>query len=75
MSKVVQNMSKILIVIGAVLIIVGIFASSQGPLSWLGKLPGDISVKGDGYAFYFPLMTSLLISVIISFILYLFSQK
>lgn len=40
-------------------------------LGWLGRLPGDISWKGNGFSFYFPLATSIVVSVVISLLLYL----
>ena len=45
------------------------------PLAWLGHLPGDITFKGKNVTFYFPLATSLLISVILSLILWLINHK
>jgi hypothetical protein len=42
-------------------------------LSWFGKLPGDISIKRENFSFYFPLGTSLLISVILSLLFYFLS--
>lgn len=42
--------------------------------SWLGRLPGDISIKRDNFSFHFPLMTCLLISAILSFIMWLFRR-
>ncbi|MEN3028192.1 MAG: DUF2905 domain-containing protein [Aquificaceae bacterium] len=63
--------------IGKVLIIVGIFVVVLGfllilfeklPLG-LGKLPGDITIKKDGFTFYFPLATSLVLSIVLSLLL------
>ncbi|MHB1285164.1 MAG: DUF2905 domain-containing protein [Leptospirales bacterium] len=46
----------------------------KGVFSVLGHLPGDIVVDRPGFKFYFPLATSLLVSVVISFLFYLFSR-
>jgi len=47
-----------------------------GPLlGWLGKLPGDILIKRDHVTFYFPLATSLLISLVVSLLLYFLSRR
>lgn len=62
-------MSKWLIVLGVILVAAGLlwpFVSKLG----LGRLPGDILVRRDGFTFYFPLMTSLVISVVVSIIIW-----
>ena len=64
---------------GLVLLLADKSAGSGGPLSewfgWVGKLPGDISVKRDGFSFYFPLTTSILISVVLSLLVYFLSKR
>jgi hypothetical protein len=61
----------ILILFGAIFVIAGIFLYAGGNLSWLGKLPGDIRIVKPGYRIYFPIATSLVISIILSVIFYL----
>ena len=63
-----------LILVGVVLILIGIAFQFQDKLPFLGKLPGDISVKRENFSFYFPLTTSILLSIIISLGLYLFRK-
>jgi len=66
-------MSRALIVFGMVLIAAGVlwpFISRLG----LGRLPGDIAIERPGFLFYFPLMTSLIISVVLSIILRLVNR-
>ncbi|HET8579880.1 MAG TPA: DUF2905 domain-containing protein [Nitrospiraceae bacterium] len=63
----------ILALIGALLIVVGKLPNLGGGVGWLGKLPGDILIKRDNFSFYFPLATSVLISVVVSLLLYLLS--
>ena len=58
---------------GALLIWMGKLPSLGGGSGWLGKLPGDILIKRDNFTFYFPLTTSVLISVVVSLLLYLLS--
>jgi Protein of unknown function (DUF2905) len=65
---------KTLIYIGIVLIIVGAIFSLAGKIPWLGNLPGDIYIQRGRFTFYFPLATCLLISVIITLVLYLFRR-
>jgi len=61
---------KTLILFGIILVAVGVVFSLVGKLPWLGHLPGDIYIQRERYAFYFPLTTCLLISAIISLVLY-----
>ncbi len=42
-----------------------------GPFGWLGRLPGDISIKRENFSFYFPFTTSILISLVLSLLWYL----
>jgi Protein of unknown function (DUF2905) len=65
---------KILILIGLLLISVGLFWLWGIKLPFLGKLPGDFSFRKAGVTFYFPLTTCLLISLIVTFLLWLFRR-
>ena len=65
---------KSLIILGLIIAAIGVIFSLAGKLPWLGRLPGDIYIKRENYSFYFPLATSILISVILSFILWLFRR-
>ncbi len=66
-------MSRALILFGLVLVVVGLLWPYIGKLG-LGRLPGDIVVERPGYSFYFPLMTSLLLSVVVSLVLWLVNR-
>jgi hypothetical protein len=69
------EVGKFIIVLGAALIVVGLIVVALG--RWnipIGHLPGDISYRGKNFAFYFPLGTSILISVILSLVFYFFSR-
>lgn len=66
---------KVLIALGIILIIIGILFIYKISIPFLGKLPGDISVKGDSYQIYFPITTSIILSIIISFLIYIFSKS
>ena len=60
------SMGKTLIILGVILIVIGL-AFTYGPkIPWLGKLPGDISIKKDNFCFYFPITTSIIISIILT---------
>jgi len=65
------GMGKSLIIIGLVIVAVGVILSLVGKVPWIGKLPGDIYIKRENFTFYFPLATSIIISIILSLILWL----
>jgi hypothetical protein len=65
------GIGKSLIVIGLIIAAFGVILMLSGKIPWLGKLPGDIYLKKQHFTFYFPLATSILISVILSLILWL----
>jgi len=64
------GLGKILIYLGLMLIVIGVILTLAGKLPWLGRLPGDIAIERDNFSFYFPIATSILVSVIISLVLY-----
>ncbi len=66
---------KGLIIIGIVILMAGLFMTYGPRIPYLGRLPGDIYYKKDTFVFYFPLATSIVISVIISLVLYLLSRR
>ena len=71
-------MGKLFITLGVLLIFVGliILYKDKVPLiKYLGKLPGDIAIEKENFKFYFPLVTSLLLSLIFSFLLWLFKSR
>jgi len=69
-----SGLGRSLIILGLVIILVGFVVSLAGKLPWLGRLPGDISIKRENFSFYFPLATCLLISALISLIMWLFRR-
>jgi hypothetical protein len=68
------SLGKSLIIIGLIIAVVGVILTLAGRIPWLGRLPGDIYVKRENFTFYFPLATSIIISIILSFILWLFRK-
>jgi membrane protein implicated in regulation of membrane protease activity len=58
-----------LIITGILLLIIGVLANS-GLLSWFGRLPGDIRIERDNVRFYFPIVTMIVISIVLSLIFY-----
>ncbi len=63
-----SDIGRLLIGMGVVLIIFGLFVSV------VGKLPGDIVIKRENFTFYFPLATSILLSIVLSLLFYLFTK-
>ncbi len=68
------EMAKIIIVIGIVLVLIGLTILFLQKVPFLGKLPGDILIKKENFTFYFPLSTSIVVSIIVCLILYLISK-
>lgn len=65
------DVGKLLIVLGAVLLLAGVVFTVLGKTNLpLGHLPGDIVYRGKNTTFYFPLATSVLVSVVLSLVLY-----
>jgi hypothetical protein len=70
-----SGMGKLLIVLGGLLIITGAAIVLVGKIPWLGRLPGDIYIERRNFTLVVPLATSVLVSVILSLVLYLFSRR
>ena len=69
-------MGRLLLIAGGVLIVVGIVVMLAERLGiHLGSLPGDVRVEGKRGSFYFPIVTCLLISAILSLILWLLNRR
>jgi hypothetical protein len=66
-------MAKWLITIGIILIALGVLWPVLAKLG-LGNLPGDIRLERKGYTFYFPLTTSIVVSIVITVILWIFRR-
>jgi Protein of unknown function (DUF2905) len=69
-----SDLGRVLIVIGVILVIVGAGFLLAPKIPWLGHLPGDISYKRGNFRFYAPLGTCILISIILTLIMYLFRR-
>jgi hypothetical protein len=65
------GIGKLLIVAGIVLVALGLLFQLGARLPWLGRLPGDFAIEREHFRFYFPLTTSILISVALSLVLWL----
>ena len=69
------DIGKMLIIFGVAAIVIGGILVLSGKVPWLGRLPGDILVQKKNFTFYFPLATSILISVLLTLIFWLIKKR
>ena len=70
-----MGVGKALIVLGLAIAAVGVLIVLAGRVPWLGRLPGDIHIERGSWSFYFPLTTSILVSIVLSIVLYLIGRR
>jgi hypothetical protein len=70
-----SHLGKLLIAIGLLIAGIGCALLLAGKIPWLGKLPGDIIYRGKNVSAYVPLMTSLIVSVILTLILWFINRR
>ncbi len=73
-----EEIGKTFVLLGALLLLIGfilVLISKFGSSIPLGKLPGDILIKRDNFVFYFPIGTSILLSVLLSLLFFLLTRK
>jgi len=68
------QLGKLLIIAGGVIFLIGILLYWHEKIPWLGKLPGDIIIKRKNFSFYFPIVTCLVISLLVSLLLFLINR-
>jgi len=69
------EIGKLLLFLGLLFIVIGAIFMFSGKIPWLGKLPGDIIIRRKNFTFYFPLATSIIISIILTLIFWLLGRK
>lgn len=69
-----NELGKTLIVAGILLVAIGLLLTFGGKLNFLGKLPGDFRIERENFSFYFPLGTCLLISLLLSLVVWIFRR-
>ncbi len=72
LGKVLLGFGLLMVILGGILLIAG---NLSGKVPWLGRLPGDIYVQRNNWKFYFPLTTSILISIVLTLVLWLFGRR
>lgn len=70
-----QELGRGLILLGVLLIVIGGLFLLAGKIPWLGRLPGDIVIERKNFSFYFPLATSVILSVVLSLLFWLFTRR
>lgn len=70
-----SGIGKMLILFGSIMLIFGILLVFANKIPYFGKLPGDIHVQRKNFTFYFPFATSIMLSIILSLIFWLFRHK
>ncbi len=63
------SLGKILLIFGGVIIVVGLLFIFAQHIPFFGKLPGDIFIKNDNFSFYFPIVTFLIVSIVLTIII------
>lgn len=69
-----QELGRVIIILGIVLVVLGSSIWFFGKLPFLGKLPGDIYIQKDNFSFYVPITTAILISILFSIVLTIVSN-
>jgi len=73
LGKLFLGIGSFIVLMGLLLVLADRIPAVGSLIGWFGKLPGDISIRRDNFSFSFPLATSLLLSVILSLLFYIFS--
>ena len=68
------EIGKILILLGIALVLLGLALWSGVGTGWLGRLPGDIRIEREHSAFYFPIVTCIILSIVLSLLFSLFRR-
>jgi hypothetical protein len=71
----VNELGKLLIVFGVLLTLAGVALVAVERVPWLGRLPGDIHIERGNWSFHFPIVTSLLLSVLLTLVFYFIGRR
>jgi hypothetical protein len=71
----VNDLGKMLVGFGLLIALAGVVLVLVGRVPWIGRLPGDIHIQRGNFSFYFPLATSLLLSVVLTLLLYVVGRR
>jgi hypothetical protein len=74
-SEVLIDLGKLLILLGVLVALIGVALIFSDRLPWLGRLPGDVVIRREHFVFVFPLTTCLLVSGLLSLLVYFFFRR
>ncbi len=69
-----REIGRFLVILGVVIVLLGLALWGGFAPKWLGRLPGDIRIEHDNSAFYFPIVTCIILSVVLSLLLSIFRR-
>lgn len=75
MADGIQYIGKVLIIAGITAVAIGGLFMLAGKVPWIGRLPGDIIIQKRNFTFYFPLATSVLLSLLLTLVFWFFGRK
>jgi hypothetical protein len=67
-------MGKLLIIVGIILVLIGLFLTYVPKVPFLGRLPGDISIERENFRLYIPITSGIIVSIVLSLLLYLINR-
>ena len=70
-----NELGRLLIVFGVLLTLAGVVLVAVGRVPWLGRLPGDIHIERGNWSFHFPIVSSLLLSVLLTLVFYFIGRR
>jgi hypothetical protein len=71
----VSELGRALVALGIVIVAIGVVLLLAGRVPWIGRLPGDVHVQRGNWTFYFPLGTSVLLSLVLTLVLWLIGRR
>lgn len=75
MIETIHSIGRFLIIIGILCAVIGGILLLSPRIPWLGKLPGDILIQKKNFTFYFPIATSIVLSIILTLIVWLIGRR
>jgi hypothetical protein len=75
MNDGIHHIGKMLLLIGIIVAAIGGLVIIAGRISWIGRLPGDILIQKKNFTFYFPLATSILISIVLTLLFWILGRR
>lgn len=70
-----QDLGRLLLLVGAVIVLLGLLLSFGARIPWLGRLPGDILIRRENFTFYFPIATSILVGIFLTLVFWLVGRR